>query len=104
MSSTPPFSPADGNTIVILYHEFPGNTDGASVSEVVSFKVRRELKEKMRRYRGVVNWSEELRRFLEEKIRELKAEESSREVLEELKEARWSVPKGFAAESVRGEP
>lgn len=33
------------------------------------FKVRREVKEKMRRYRGIINWSEELRRFVEERLR-----------------------------------
>ena len=74
------------------------------MSEVVSFKVRREVKEKMRRYRGVVNWSEELRRFVEERIRELEAREeleSVEQVLEELDRSSWSVPKGFSARSVR---
>jgi len=71
------------------------------MSEVVSFKVRREVKEKMRRYRGVVNWSEELRRFVEERIRELEAREVLESVVRELERATWSVPPGFSARSVR---
>ena len=38
----------------------------------------------MRRYRGVVNWSEELRRFVEERIRELEAREVLESVVREL--------------------
>jgi len=71
------------------------------MSEVVSFKVRKEVKEKMRRYRGIVNWSEELRRFVEEKLRELEAREALESVVQELERATWSVPKGFSAGSVR---
>ncbi len=71
------------------------------MSEVVSFKVRREIKEKMLRYKGVVNWSEELRRFVEEKLRELEARENFESVMEELSGATWSVPRGFSARSVR---
>ena len=71
------------------------------MSEVVSFKVRREIKEKMIKYKGVVNWSEELRRFVEEKIKELEAKENFQLVMKELKTASWSVPKGFASKSVR---
>jgi len=65
----------------------------ASMSEVVSFKVSREVKEKMRKYRAVVNWSEELRRFVEEKLRELEAREALEEVLRELERATWSAPR-----------
>jgi len=74
---------------------------GAPMSEVVSFKVSREVKEKMRKYRAVVNWSEELRRFVEEKLRELEARETLEEVLRELERATWSAPRGFSAASVR---
>jgi len=63
------------------------------MSEVVSFKVSREVKEKMRKYRAVVNWSEELRRFVEEKLRELEAREALEEVLRELERATWSAPR-----------
>ena len=71
------------------------------MSEVVSFKVKREIKEKMMRYKGVVNWSEELRRFVEEKLRELEARENFKAIMKELSSATWSVPKGFSAGSVR---
>ena len=71
------------------------------MSEVVSFKVKREIKEKMMRYKGVVNWSEELRRFVEEKLRELEARENFEVIMKELSGATWSVPKGFSAGSVR---
>ena len=63
------------------------------MSEVVSFKVSREVKEKMRKYRALVNWSEELRRFVEEKLRELEAGEALEEVLRELEHAAWSAPR-----------
>lgn len=68
---------------------------------VVSFKVSRELREKMRKYEGRVKWSEELRRFVEERVRELEAEENFESVLKGLSEAAWSVPRGFSASSVR---
>jgi hypothetical protein len=42
---------------------------------VFSVNISRELKEMMDRYRGRVNWAEEIRKFIEEKVRELKAEE-----------------------------
>jgi hypothetical protein len=40
-----------------------------SVSDVVSIRVPRTLREKMRRYN--VDWAEEIRRFIEERIRML---------------------------------
>ena len=71
------------------------------MSSVVSFKVRREIKEKMERFRDRVNWAEELRRFVEERIRELEAEENIKRVIEELEKIPISVPKGFSVNSVR---
>ena len=68
---------------------------------VVSFKVSKDVKERMDRFRDKVNWSEELRRFVEERLRELEAEENLRSVIKELKKARWSIPKGFSISSVR---
>ncbi len=66
------------------------------MSSVVSFKVRREIKEKMERFRDRINWAEELRRFVEERIRELEAKENIRHVIEELEKIPISVPpKGF---------
>ena len=54
---------------------------------VFSVNISRELKEKMDRYRGRVNWAEEIRKFIEEKVRELKAEENFKRILNELKKA-----------------
>jgi hypothetical protein len=68
---------------------------------VFSVKVSRELKEKMERYRDRVDRPEEVRRFIELRIRELEAEESFERILEELKRASWSVPRGFSVKCVR---
>lgn len=71
------------------------------MSSVVSVKVRRELKERMLKYRDRVNWPEVIRSFIEEKLRQLEAEDNLAEILEELRKATWRAPKGFAVESVR---
>ena len=71
------------------------------VLSVVSFKVRREVKEKMEKYRDRVNWAEELRRFVEERIRQLEAEENMRRVIEELEKIPIQAPSGFSKTSVR---
>jgi hypothetical protein len=68
---------------------------------VFSVKISRELKEKMEKYRGRVNWAEEIRKTIEERIRELEAEENFERVLRELEKAEWGVPKGFSVMSVR---
>ena len=86
-----------GKLLILLLGKQFGNT----MSAVVSFKVSRDVKEKMKKYKQAVNWSEELRRFVEEKIRNLEAEENLRRVVEELERASWSVPYGFSSSSVR---
>lgn len=68
---------------------------------VVSFKVRREVREKMEKYKDRIRWAEELRRFVEEKIRMLEAEENIKKVVEELEKMPIGAPKGFSATSVR---
>ena len=67
---------------------------------VVSFKVPVEVKEKMRKLRRRVNWSEELRRFLIWRIRELEKEEALDRAVEII-EKTGGVPEGFGVESVR---
>jgi hypothetical protein len=42
-----------------------------------------------------------IRKFIEEKVRGLEAEENFKRILNELKKASWSVPKGFSVESMR---
>jgi len=71
------------------------------MSEVISFKVRREIKEKMLKYKDRVNWPELLRKFVEEKIRELEAEDNFKKILNELHNAPWKIPKGLSAKLVR---
>nr|WP_231656768.1 CopG family transcriptional regulator [Pyrodictium delaneyi] len=68
---------------------------------VVSFKVRKEIKEKMEKYRDRVNWPEELRKFVEEKIRQLEAEENMQRIIEELEKIPVQTPSGFSKDSVR---
>jgi len=70
------------------------------MSEVVSFKVPREIKEKMRRYSGRIRWSEELRRFVAERIKELEREENLTKVVETIGSTR-GVPRGFSAGAIR---
>ncbi|WP_228546748.1 CopG family transcriptional regulator [Hyperthermus butylicus] len=55
------------------------------MSVTVSFRIPRELKERMDRLRGKVNWSEEVRRFLEERVREYEQLEAIRELEETVK-------------------
>jgi hypothetical protein len=72
----------------------------ASMS-VVSFRVDRKIKEKMEKYKGKINWAEELRRFIEAKIRELEAEENLRRIISELEKMPFKTPSGFSRASVR---
>jgi len=64
-------------------------------------KIRREVKEKMERYRDRVNWAEEVRRFFEEILRRLEAEENFESIVRRLDGARWQVPGGYSAALVR---
>jgi len=64
-------------------------------------KISRDLEEKMNKFKNRINWAEEVRRFIEERVGELKAEENFRKVLSELERATWSVPKGFSVEAIR---
>ena len=50
------------------------------MSAVVSFRIPRELKEKMHELREFVNWSEEVRKFLEEKVKEYSRKKALRDV------------------------
>ena len=70
------------------------------MSAVISVRVPRELKEKMDRLKFKVNWSEEIRKFLERRVEELQR----RRVLEEVHEIIEQVPesgRGTAARYVR---
>lgn len=71
------------------------------MSEVVSFKVKKEIKEKMVKYKDRVNWADELRKFVEEKIKQLEAEENFEMILKELEKSKWSIPDNFSINLVR---
>jgi len=49
------------------------------LSEVLSIRIRKDLREKMRRYSNV-DWRKEIEDFIERRIREMEFEETIREV------------------------
>ena len=70
------------------------------MSVVISVRIPRRLKERMDELSDVVNWSEEIRKFLEERVRELYRRmvlKEVRKVIEQLPE----VPRGTITEYVR---
>jgi len=70
------------------------------LSVTVSFRIPKKLKEKMDALRGIVNWSEEVRRFIEERVREYeqaKAIEELESIIRRLPE----VPRGTVTGYVR---
>jgi len=70
------------------------------LSTVISVRIPKKLKEKMDELRDIVNWSEEIRKFLEKRVEELhrrRVLEEIRKVLEKIPES----PKGTAAKYVR---
>jgi len=67
---------------------------------VISVRIPGELKKKMDSLRGVVNWSEEIRRFIEKRVREIEQEKVVGE-LEKLIQELPIASKGYAARLVR---
>ncbi len=59
------------------------------MSDVVSIRVPKELKEKMRKYR--IDWSREIREFIEERIRTLELLELLESIEEKAKKRRTRV-------------
>jgi len=72
----------------------------STVSVVLSIRIPRRLKEEMDRLRDLVNWSEEIRAFLEQRVRMYKRIKVLNEVDKAL-EKLPPTPQGFAASSVR---
>ena len=60
-----------------------------TLSDIISVRVPKELKEKMKKYR--VDWSREIRRFLEERIRALELLEVLDSIEEKAKKRRTRV-------------
>jgi len=72
------------------------------VSEVVSFKVPKDVKRRMKELKPYVNWSDELRSFLIKRLEEVEREITFKKVMKNLKET-GSVPRGFSKHSVRAD-
>jgi hypothetical protein len=66
--------------------------------EVISFRIPKELKERIRDVD--INWSEEVRRFMEERMREYKREKALKEIDAMLKDVP-SPERGTASRYVR---
>ena len=67
---------------------------------MVSFRIPKKLKERMDALRDRVNWSEEVRRFIEERVRvleEVKAIEELEGIIKQLPK----VPRGTTIKHVR---
>jgi hypothetical protein len=70
------------------------------VSDVLSVRIPRDVKRKMELFKDVVDWNEEIRRFLESRVDELyrvRVVGEVRKVIEKLPE----VPEGTATSYVR---
>ncbi len=70
------------------------------MSVTVSFRIPREVKKKMDELRGTINWSEEIRRFIERRIMEIEQVKALNE-LEKLVESLPVSPRGIAVKYVR---
>jgi len=68
---------------------------------VFSVRLRKNVKEKMEKYKDRVDWAEEVRRFIGEKLRTLKAESNIRNILEELSKIPIESPKRSSVASLR---
>lgn len=70
------------------------------MSEIVAVKVPKHIKDAMRRLKDKIKWSEEIRAFIEDKVREAKSEENMKDVMEMLRETKEAT-RGSAAKSIR---
>ena len=67
------------------------------MSTIISVRVPKKLKKRMDKLRDMVNWSEEIRKFLEKRVEEF----HRRKVLEEIRKVLEEVPKGTVTRYVR---
>ncbi|MEM0054337.1 MAG: CopG family transcriptional regulator [Nitrososphaeria archaeon] len=70
------------------------------MSKIIAVKVSDELKKKVDKFKDKINWPEEIRLFIERKIREIEAQEKMKNIIEDI-EKTGGVPKGFSVLSVR---
>lgn len=69
------------------------------MSEVISFKVSKELKEKYEKLKDVIDWPAELRAFVEERVRMAERSLVIRKILE--KRPREVLPRGSVVAVIR---
>lgn len=67
---------------------------------VYSIRIPPELKREMDRLKGEINWSEEIRKFIKERIEEHRKKEVLREAIAYI-QSMSGVPKGTAQKLVR---
>ncbi|MEM2841524.1 MAG: hypothetical protein QXN62_08220 [Candidatus Bathyarchaeia archaeon] len=70
------------------------------MGKVIAVKVSDEIKKKVEKLKDRVNWPEEIRRFIQDKIRDEEAEDNMKNVIKMI-EATKPVPQGFSVSSVR---
>ena len=70
------------------------------MSEVLSLRIPRRLKEEMEKLRGIVDWRREIIELLEQRVRYYRRLQALREI-EEILERHPVLPRGSAARSVR---
>lgn len=71
------------------------------MSEVISFKVSKELKEKIDKLKDVIDWPSELRSFLERRVKEVERSETIKRILERTPSK--ILPAGSVVKSIRGD-
>ena len=69
------------------------------MSEVISFKVSKEIKEKYDKLKNFIDWPAELRAFVEERIRKAERSLVIRKILE--KKPREILPRGSVVAAIR---
>jgi len=69
------------------------------VSEVTSFKVSKEIKEKYKKLKDIIDWPAELRAFVEERTRKAERTRVIRKILE--KKPREVLPRGTVVAAIR---
>ncbi|RLE82494.1 MAG: CopG family transcriptional regulator [Thermoprotei archaeon] len=72
------------------------------MSTVISIRIPKKLKDKMDKF-NEINWSELIRKFIEEKIAQLEPEETLKGIEEHLKEVS-ELPRGTVARWIRSYP
>jgi len=70
------------------------------MGKVIAVKVSDEIKKKVKKLKDRVDWPEEIRRFIQDRVREEEAEDNMKNVIKMI-EATKPVPRGFSASSVR---